>query len=80
MDENGASAEDKAAFAKACKEVLEKVRANIKDYEFLIGESMDEGNGMYVFPQFSLTLYWLTLTLWTGSSSSTTVRMVSPPT
>ncbi|KAH6893548.1 microtubule/calcium-binding protein [Thelonectria olida] len=48
LDENGASAEEKAAFAKACKEVLEKVRANIKDYEFLIGESMDEGNGMLV--------------------------------
>lgn len=47
----GASAEEVSTFEKGAQTFAKKVVANFKDYEFLIGESMDI-NGMYVTIKF----------------------------
>jgi hypothetical protein len=45
--EKGAPAEEVSCFEKGAQAFAKKIVANFKDYEFLIGESMDI-NGMYV--------------------------------
>lgn len=47
MKEKGASDEDVKAFETGASGFAKKIVANFKDYEFLIGESMDP-DGMYV--------------------------------
>jgi hypothetical protein len=41
LKENGASAEDIETFEKGAQGFAKKIVGNFKDYEFLIGESMD---------------------------------------
>jgi hypothetical protein len=41
LEENGSSAEEVKAFEKGAADYAKKIIANFKDYEFLIGESMD---------------------------------------
>jgi hypothetical protein len=47
LKEKGASEEEISAFEKGAQGFAKKIVANFKDYEFLIGESMDP-DGMYV--------------------------------
>jgi hypothetical protein len=47
LKEKGASDEEITAFEKGASAFAKKIVANFKDYEFLIGESMDP-DGMYV--------------------------------
>ncbi|KAF2443223.1 microtubule/calcium-binding protein [Karstenula rhodostoma CBS 690.94] len=47
LQEKGASAEDVTAFEKGAQGFAKKIVANFKDYEFLIGESMDP-DGMVI--------------------------------
>lgn len=47
LKEKGASEEDVQAFEKGAQGFAKKIIGNFKDYEFLIGESMDP-DGMYV--------------------------------
>lgn len=47
LTEEGKSADEIAAFEKGAQGFAKKVIANFKDYEFLIGESMDP-DAMYV--------------------------------
>lgn len=47
LKERGASDEEVTAFEKGASAFAKKIVANFKDYEFLIGESMDP-DGMYV--------------------------------
>jgi hypothetical protein len=47
LTEKGASAEEIAAFEKGAQAFAKKIVGNFKDYEFLIGESMDP-DGMVV--------------------------------
>ena len=47
MKGNGASDEDVSAFEKGAGAYAKKIIANFKDYEFLIGESMDP-DGMVI--------------------------------
>jgi hypothetical protein len=47
LKEKGASDEEVTTFEKGASAFAKKIVANIKDYEFLIGESMDP-DGMYV--------------------------------
>lgn len=81
---NGASDDTVKEFETGASSYAKKVVANFKDYEFLIGESMDP-DGMYValLPSLETTSRLLrrsALTCDIGSSSSTTARMVSLPT
>lgn len=46
LKEKGASDDEVVAFEKGASTFAKKVVANFKDYEFLIGESMDP-DGMY---------------------------------
>lgn len=48
LKEKGASDEEVTAFEKGASAFAKKIVANFKDYEFLIGESMDP-DGMCVF-------------------------------
>lgn len=84
LQEKGAPEEEITAFEKgASKYVKEKLLPNFKDFEFYTGESMNP-DGLYVFslhlhPRRSnhrncMLIRSLVL------SSSTTARMVSPPT
>ena len=41
LQEKGASADEVAAFEKGAQAFAKKIVGNFKDYEFLIGESMD---------------------------------------
>lgn len=41
MKEKGASEDEVATFEKGASTFAKKIVANFKDYEFLIGESMD---------------------------------------
>ena len=41
LSEQGKSADEIAAFEKGAQGFAKKIVANFKDYEFLIGESMD---------------------------------------
>ena len=41
LSEEGASAEEITTFEKGAQAFAKKIVANFKDYEFLIGESMD---------------------------------------
>ncbi|KAF2461984.1 microtubule/calcium-binding protein [Lineolata rhizophorae] len=47
MQERGASADEVAEFEKVAQAYAKKIVANFKDYEFLIGESMDP-DGMVI--------------------------------
>jgi hypothetical protein len=47
LGENGASAEEVKDFETGAANFAKKIIANIKDYEFLIGESMDP-DGMVI--------------------------------
>lgn len=47
LKEKGASDDEVTAFEKGASAFAKKIVANFKDYEFLIGESMDP-DGMYV--------------------------------
>lgn len=47
LTEKGASAEEIATFEKGAQAFAKKIVGNFKDYEFLIGESMDP-DGMVV--------------------------------
>ncbi|KAK7187782.1 hypothetical protein DPSP01_010832 [Paraphaeosphaeria sporulosa] len=47
LQEKGASADEVAAFEKGAQGFAKKIVANFKDYEFLIGESMDP-DGMVI--------------------------------
>jgi hypothetical protein len=47
LKEKGASDEDVTAFEKGASAFAKKIVANFKDYEFLIGESMDP-DGMVI--------------------------------
>ena len=47
LREKGASDEEVTTFEKGASAFAKKIVANFKDYEFLIGESMDP-DGMYV--------------------------------
>jgi hypothetical protein len=47
LQEKGASAEEVATFEKGAQGFAKKIVANFKDYEFLIGESMDP-DGMVI--------------------------------
>lgn len=49
--ENGAAPEEVTTFEKGAQAFAKKIVANFKDYEFLVGESMDI-NGMYVSIKF----------------------------
>jgi hypothetical protein len=48
MAKNGASEDEVKEFEKGAQTFAKRVIANFKDYEFLIGESMDP-DAMYVF-------------------------------
>jgi hypothetical protein len=48
LKEKGASDDDVKAFETGAQAFAKKIVGNFKDYEFLIGESMDP-DGMYVF-------------------------------
>jgi hypothetical protein len=74
LTEQGKSADEISAFEKGAQAFAKKVIANFKDYEFLIGESMDP-DSMYVDPDVA---YGRKLTV-IGSSSSTTVKMEPRP-
>lgn len=47
LQEKGASADEVAAFEKGAQGFAKKIVSNFKDYEFLIGESMDP-DGMVI--------------------------------
>ena len=51
LQEKGASADDIKAFETGAQGFAKKIVSNFKDYEFLIGESMDP-DGMYVSPHY----------------------------
>ena len=77
MKEKGASDEAVKEFETGASGFAKKIVGNFKDYEFLIGESMDP-DGMYVdiFPFPKSFFEWSRLTTYTGLSSLTTARMV----
>jgi len=81
---NGASDDTVKEFETGASSYAKKIVGNFKDYEFLIGESMDP-DGMYVDLSYlcdiaRMILCRPRLTCDTGSSFSTTARMVSLPT
>lgn len=59
LKERGASDEEVTAFEKGAQGFAKKIIANFKDYEFLIGESMDP-DGMYVWNLSVLMFAYLT--------------------
>ena len=56
LTEKGASADDISTFEKGAAAYAKKIVANFKDYEFLIGESMDP-DAMCVVATFSLLFH-----------------------
>jgi len=56
LSEQGKSADEIAAFEKGAQGFAKKIVANFKDYEFLIGESMDP-DAMCVVATFSLLFH-----------------------
>lgn len=54
---NGASDDTVKEFETGASSYAKKIVGNFKDYEFLIGESMDP-DGMYVDPRPPSTLRW----------------------
>lgn len=79
LQEKNSPPEVITAFEKGAQAyVKEHLLPNFKDFEFYTGESMNP-DGMYVSCSTVLNQDG-SLTISTGLSSSTTVRMVSPPT
>lgn len=76
MTANGASEDEVKEFEKGAQAFAKKIIGNFKDYEFLIGTSMDP-DAMYVPCQLGLRVYQHTNDL-LGLFSLTTVRMVPP--
>jgi hypothetical protein len=76
MTANGASEDEVKEFEKGAQTFAKRVVANFKDYEFLIGPSMDP-DAMYVSCHIHLHMLQQTNTI-SGLFSSTTVRTVSP--
>ena len=78
MNAAGASEDEVKEFEKGASGFAKKIVANFKDYEFLIGPSMDP-DAMYVSCHLKLRVYESANTI-LGLFSSTTVRTVPPPT
>lgn len=78
LAERGASEDEIKEFETGAAGFAKKIVANFKDYEFLIGESMDP-DAMYVQYAPGLSVFAFTNNR-IGSFSSTTVRTVSPRT
>ena len=76
MTTNGASEDEVKEFEKGAQGFAKKVIANFKDYEFLIGTSMDP-DAMYVSCRLNLQVYQQANIL-LGLFSSTTVRTAPP--
>jgi len=80
MKNKGASEDEIKEFEMGASSFAKKIVGNFKDYEFLIGESMDP-DGMYVaIPLLSNYLNVLLILFSTGLSSLTTAKMALPPT
>ena len=75
MKENGAGDDAVKEFETGASAYAKKIVGNFKDYEFLIGESMDP-DGMYVTLLVELVVFE-SANKGAGSSSSTIARMVS---
>ena len=76
MTTNGASEDEVKEFEKGAQGFAKKIIANFKDYEFLIGTSMDP-DAMYVSFRLNLQVYQQANMI-SGLFSSTTVRTVPP--
>jgi hypothetical protein len=76
MTKNGASEDEVKEFEKGAQGFAKKIIANFKDYEFLIGTSMDP-DAMYVSCRLNLQVYQQANIL-SGLFSSTTVRTAPP--
>ena len=76
MTTNGASEDEVKEFEKGAQGFAKKIIANFKDYEFLIGTSMDP-DAMYVYCLLNLQVYHQA-NINPGLFSSTTVRTVPP--
>jgi hypothetical protein len=76
MTANGASEDEVKEFEKGAQGFAKKIIGNFKDYEFLIGSSMDP-DAMYVSYHINLRLHQQANII-LGLFSSTTVRTVPP--
>jgi len=74
MKSRGASDESVSEFEKGAQGKAKEIVANFKDYEFLIGESMDPDGMLVDFLNMLCVIRMLTLCI--GSFCSTTARMV----
>jgi len=76
MSANGASEDEVKEFEKGAQTFAKRVVSNFKDYEFLIGNSMDP-DAMYV-SRHSILRMLQQANIISGLFSSTTVRTVPP--
>ena len=75
MKGKGASDDEIKEFEKVASSFAKKIVANFKDYEFLIGESMDPDGMCVMIPLLNNYLNLLLIYFSTGLSSLTTAKM-----